>query len=60
MMDRSQMSFFPEKVQKDIYSRLEKSFQAETPYPTHVIERVKDKFHEWNRYKFETVGNILQ
>ena len=32
-MDRTQMSFFPEEVQKEIYKRLERAFMAESPYP---------------------------
>ena len=59
-MDRSQMSFFPEHVQKEIYARLEKAFQPECPYAARVIERVKDKFNEWEKYKLETVGAILK
>lgn len=60
MMERSQMSFFPEHVQKSIYARLERSFQAESPYEARIIERIKDKFHEWERFKLETVGGILR
>ena len=60
MMERSQMSFFPEEVQKEIYNRIEKSFQPECPYPAKIIEKVKDKFNEWERYKLETVGAILK
>jgi hypothetical protein len=54
------MSFFPERVQKDIYARLERAFQAESPYAARVIEQIKDKFHEWDRYKLETVGKIMR
>jgi hypothetical protein len=54
------MSFFPEHVQKDIYSRLEKAFHPDNPYSTHVIEKIKDKFHEWEQYKLETVGDIVR
>jgi hypothetical protein len=25
-----------------------------------VIEKVKDKFNEWERYKLETVGGLLK
>jgi hypothetical protein len=59
-MDRGQMSFFPENVQKDIYERLEKAFHRDTPYPMHIIEKIKDKFHEWDQYKLETVGDIVR
>lgn len=54
------MSFFPEEVQKEIYARIERAFQPEQPYQARVIERVKDKFNEWERYKLETVGGILR
>jgi hypothetical protein len=54
------MSFFPENVQKDIYSRLEKAFHPDNPYSTHIIEKIKDKFHEWEQYKLETVGDIVR
>jgi len=60
MMDRGQMSFFPEHVQKEIYTRIERAFQPECPYVPKVIERVKDKFAEWERYKLQTVGGILK
>lgn len=60
MMERSQMSFFPENVQKDIYARIEKAFQPECPFGPRIIERVKDKFNEWERFKLETVGTILR
>lgn len=60
MMERSQMSFFPEHVQKEIYARIERAFQPEQPFPVRTIERVKDKFSEWERFKLETVGGILR
>ena len=59
-MNRSQMSYFPEDVQKEIYSRIERAFMHECPYPARVIERIKDKFQEWERYKLETVGGIVR
>ncbi len=59
-MDRGQMSFFPEHVQKEIYSRLEKAFHRDSPYPMHIIEKIKAKFHEWDQYKLETVGDIVR
>lgn len=59
-MDRAQMSYFPENIQKEIYSRIEESFQPECPYEAHIIEKVKDKFKEWERYKLEKVGCILR
>lgn len=60
MMERGQMSFFPEHVQKEIYARIEHAFQPEQPFNARIIERVKDKFNEWERYKLETVGGILR
>jgi len=59
-MDRGQMSLFPEHVQKVIYTRIEKAFMHECPYPAKIIERIKDKFQEWERYKLETVGGIVR
>ena len=59
-MDRDQMSYFPEHIQKEIYARIELAFMHECPYPAKVIERIKDKFQEWERYKLETVGGILR
>jgi hypothetical protein len=62
-MDRSQMSLFPETLQKEIYERIERAFQAESPYgpaSATVIEQVKDKFAHWERYKLETVGGMLR
>ena len=60
MMNRTQMSFFPEDVQKEIYARVERQFQPEQPYSTKIVEKVKDKFAELERYKLETVGGILR
>lgn len=59
-MDRGQMSFFAEDVQKEIYGRLERAFQRDSPYPAHIIEKIKRKFHQWDQYKIETVGGILR
>ncbi len=46
-MDRAQMSFFPENVQKEIYDRIERAFMCDMPYPAAMIEKIKDKFSEW-------------
>jgi len=54
------MSFFAEDVQKEIYSRLEKAFHPDNPYSTQVIEKIKDKFQEWESFKLETVGTLLK
>ena len=59
-MDRSHMSFFPEDVQKEIYSRIEGAFMHECPYPAKTIEKNKEKLQEWERYKLETVGGIVR
>lgn len=59
-MDRSQMSFFPENVQKDIYARIEQAFHPECPYGPKIIEMVKNKFHEWERFKLQTVSGLLK
>ncbi len=50
-MDRAQMSFFPENVQKEIYDRIERAFMCDMPYPAAMIEKIKDKFSEWEQYK---------
>lgn len=60
VMDRAQMSFFPEDVQKEIYARLERAFHRDSPYPAHIIEKIKAKFHQWEQFKLETVGGILR
>ncbi|CDW85001.1 camp-dependent protein kinase regulatory subunit [Stylonychia lemnae] len=60
IMDRTQLSFFQEKVQKEIYHRIEKAFQPDQPYESAVVEKIKDKFREWEKYKLETVNSILK
>ena len=59
-MDRSQLSFFPEKVQKEIYHRIEKAFQPDQPYEKVVVDKIKDKFREWEKFKVQTVSSILK
>lgn len=59
-MDKSHITFFPENIQKQILARIEKAFMHESPYPVNVIERIKDKFQEWERYKIDTVGGIVR
>lgn len=59
-MDRTQLSFFPEKIQKEIYHRIESAFQPDKPYEMTVVQKIKDKFREWEKYKLETVTSILK
>eukprot|EP00347_Sterkiella_histriomuscorum_P024525 403330805 len=60
IMDRTQLSYFQEKIQKEIYHRIEKAFQPDQPYEGTVVEKIKDKFREWEKYKLETVNSILK
>jgi len=51
MIDKQSMQFFPEDVQKLLNDRLEKEFTAERPYEDVLVEAIKDKFKEWDRFK---------
>ena len=59
IMDRTQLSYFSDHVQKEIYQRLEKAFQPDAPYEGAVVDKIKDKFKEWERYKLKAVNSLL-
>lgn len=60
IMDRTQLSYFQDHIQKEIYQRIEKAFQPDAPYEGKIVEKIKDKFREWEKYKLETVNSLLK
>lgn len=53
LIDKNNMHLFPEDVQKVLNERLSQIFSAERPYEKDVVEGIRDKFREWDRYKIQ-------
>lgn len=54
------MHLFPEEVQKLLIERLSSSFSAERPYSDKVVNTIKDKFKEWDKYKIQIMHHYLK
>ena len=51
LIDKSNMHLYPEDVQKLLNERLSTIFSVERPYDTHVVDSIKNKFREWDKFK---------
>lgn len=53
LIDKSNMHLYPEDVQKLLNERLSKIFSVERPYDTQIVDSIKNKFREWDKFKIE-------
>ena len=51
MIEKAHMHLFPEDVQDVLNSRLSKAFAPDKPYREEILNEIKDKFREWDKYK---------
>lgn len=51
IIDKENMHLFPEEVQRVLQQRLATAFSPERPYTDKIVEAMKDKFKQWERYK---------
>jgi len=45
------MDLFPESTKKQITAKLLHVFEADRPYSLKTVQKIKDKFREWDVYK---------
>ena len=60
LLDKGSMHLYPEDVQKLLNERLSVAFSVERPYDQFVIDTLKDKFREWDKFKITTFLNSLK
>ena len=48
------MNLFPEEIQKLLNERLSDMFSAERPYSPDIVDYIKDKFKEWDKFKTQS------
>lgn len=60
MIDHQLLEFFPEHTQKHIWSKLMHVFEPDRPYMLRNVQRIKDKFREWDVYKVKSVQDHLR
>lgn len=54
------MEFFPDHIQKHIHEKLMHCFEPDRPYMLKNVEKIKDKFREWDVYKIQTLQDHLK
>ena len=54
------MEFFPENTQKQIWNKLMHTFEPDRPYMLKNVQKIKDKFREWDVYKIKSVQEHLK
>jgi hypothetical protein len=59
IVDQALMDFFPEHIQKQLCSKLIDCFEADRPYMLKNVQKIKDKFREWDVYKVKMVQEKL-
>ena len=53
IMDKTNWSFFPENIQKEILTKLQRKISVERPYEQDFLEFVKELFTQWDQDKFK-------
>jgi len=48
IMDKTNWSFFPENIQKEILTKLQRKISVERPYAEDFLEFVKELFTQWD------------
>lgn len=60
LIDQELLDFFPDTTQKHIWSKLLHVFEPDRPYMLRNVQRLKDKFREWDVYKVKTVQDQMK
>jgi len=60
VIDKDLMEFFPERIQKQIQDKLALTFEPDRPYMFENVQKIKDKFREWDIFKVRTVQASLK
>ena len=60
MIDQQLLEFFPEHTQRHIWEKLMHVFEADRPYMLKNVQKIKDKFREWDVYKVSTYHQALK
>ncbi|CDW86496.1 cyclic nucleotide-binding domain containing protein [Stylonychia lemnae] len=53
LIDQQLLEFFPEHTQKHIWNKLMNVFEPDRPYMLKNVQKIKDKFREWDVYKIK-------
>ena len=54
------MDVFPEHAQKEVWRKLMGVFEADRPYSLRNVQKLKDKFREWDVYKVKMVEEKMR
>lgn len=54
------MEYFPDTTQKQIWKKLINVFEPDRPYMLKNVQKIKDKFREWDVYKINTIQDHLK
>jgi len=60
LVTRQHFSYLAEGVQRELTQRLANLFAYEQPYERSEVERIKDKFREWDKFKMDTQLSFLK
>jgi hypothetical protein len=60
VIEKQHLQFFPEYVQKEILKKLAKAFEPDRPYSYINVEKIKNKFREWDMFKVQTANQHLK
>ena len=60
LIDKSNMHLYPEDVQKLLNERLFAAFSSERPFDKVIVDNIKDKFREWDKYRIKSYISRLQ
>ena len=53
LIDKANMHLFPENVQKLLNDKLSQEFSVENPFPNEVVESIKNRFKDWDKFKIK-------
>ena len=51
LIEKQNMHLFPENVQKLLNDKLSSEFSVENPFSSEIVECIKDKFRDWEKFK---------
>ena len=60
IMEKNQMSLFPEDVQMEVVQELRRAPNVERPFSDKVMNSQQFKFNEWYKQRKVTIGKALE
>eukprot|EP00347_Sterkiella_histriomuscorum_P011112 403373711 len=60
LIDQQLLDFFPEHTQKMFWNKLMHVFEPDRPYMLKNVQKIKDKFREWDVYKIKSYQDRMK